>query len=89
MSVTFVDGRGRVVTLPRSHPDFKAVPGSMGLMGVVTEMTLQLTPPTNTQLITWRQRSDKQLMKDIEKMLKVSSWGMQCSGQARRVCICR
>lgn len=34
-------------------------------------MTLQMTPPTNTKLITRYLSSDETLFEDIEKMLKV------------------
>jgi hypothetical protein len=83
LDVTFVDGKGKVVTLNRTHPDFKALNGGLGLLGVMTEMTIQMTPPTNTQLITWYNVNDNNIITDIPKMLKVGvgkvEGGVGCS----------
>jgi hypothetical protein len=54
----------------------------MGLIGLITELELQLTPPTHTKLITRYLSPDTNLVQDIEKMLKVSdcctcSWQLE------------
>lgn len=66
-----VDGKGKVHQLKRISPEGLAVCAGMGLLGIVTEMTIQLTPPTHTKLITRYLANDTNLVDDIEKMLKV------------------
>lgn len=41
-SITFVDGKGRVRTVSRSGPIGRALSGGLGLLGVITEVTLRL-----------------------------------------------
>lgn len=71
LEVTWVDGTGKVHVSKPSDPEFKAFNGGIGLFGVMTELLIQLTPPTLTELITVK-LSDKNLMQDIERLLKVS-----------------
>jgi hypothetical protein len=52
------------------NPEFKAFNGGVGVFGVVTELLLQMTPPTNTQLITVV-KEDKNMMEEINRLLKV------------------
>jgi FAD/FMN-containing dehydrogenase len=74
VAVTWVDGRGRIRTSRPKDPEFKAFNGGVGTFGVITELTIQMTPPTNTQLITVV-KEDKDMMEEINKLLKVE----QCS----------
>lgn len=69
-----VDGTGKVHTSKKGDPEFAAFNGGLGVFGVITELLIQLTPPTNTQLITV-QHKDAQMMADINNLLKVCSEG--------------
>jgi len=71
LELTMVDGKGDIVKVKNPSPEFNAVSAGLGLTGIITEMVLQLTPPTNTKLITRYLSSDATLFEDIEKMLKV------------------
>ncbi|WIA38074.1 hypothetical protein OEZ86_001443 [Tetradesmus obliquus] len=71
LAVTWVDGRGRIRTSTRKDPEFKAFNGGVGVFGVVTELLLQMTPPSNTQLITVM-KDDKDMMGEINRLLKIS-----------------
>jgi FAD/FMN-containing dehydrogenase len=72
LAVTWVDGRGRVRVSRPKDPEFKAFNGGVGVFGVVTELLLQMTPPTNTQLITVV-KEDKNMMEEINRLLKVKN----------------
>jgi FAD/FMN-containing dehydrogenase len=54
----------------KGDPEFAAFNGGLGVFGVMTELLLQLTPPTVTQLITVV-KNDTAMMEDINKLLKV------------------
>jgi FAD/FMN-containing dehydrogenase len=58
---------------PRDSKEVKLFCGGMGLIGLITELEIQLTPPTHTKLITRYLSKDENMVDDIEKMLKVSS----------------
>jgi hypothetical protein len=56
----------------RATPEtFKALNGGLGLLGAVTEIVLQLTPTTNTQLKTLINQPDDNIYEVIESLLKV------------------
>jgi hypothetical protein len=58
----------------RDNPEiWKAVNGGIGLIGVITEIKIQLTPPTNTQLKTILNQPDDNMYEMIEKLLQVGS----------------
>ncbi|WP_298468540.1 hypothetical protein [uncultured Erythrobacter sp.] len=42
-----VDGKGKAEWIDKDHPDFDAFPTSMGLLGIVTKLRLQLVPMYN------------------------------------------
>jgi hypothetical protein len=71
LEVTWVDGSGNIHRSRNPSPEFYAISAGLGLTGIVTELKLQLTPPTNTKLITRYLSSDATMFDDIEKMLKV------------------
>ena len=73
LAVKLIDGLGNVKVLKRTDPDFKLINGGLGLIGIITEITFKMTPPSNTQLITLERRNDASLATDIPKMLEVSS----------------
>lgn len=54
-----------------SDPEFRAFKGGLSMFGVITWLLLQLTPPTNAELTTVVQ-SDKDMMHDLTRLLKVS-----------------
>jgi FAD/FMN-containing dehydrogenase len=70
LSVTWVDASGAVVRSTRDSPEGRAIVGSLGLLGVVTEVTLQLTPASNTRFDTVWKKSDASIATDILEMLQ-------------------
>lgn len=53
-----------------SDPEFRGMAGSLGVFGVVTELLMQMTPPTYTTLTTIEQK-DTNLFKDVQNLVKV------------------
>eukprot|EP00878_Enallax_costatus_P024256 GHUV01025873.1.p1 GENE.GHUV01025873.1~~GHUV01025873.1.p1 ORF type:complete len:253 (+),score=16.97 GHUV01025873.1:104-760(+) len=70
--VTWVDADGQIRKSTRDSPEGKMLCGGLGLIGIITEIQLQMTPTTHTKLITRYLSSDADLFNDIAKMLKVS-----------------
>lgn len=72
ISVTWVTAEGEVRKSPRDSAEVKLFCGGMGLIGIITELEIQLTPPTHTKLITRYLSNDTDIVNDIAKMLKVA-----------------
>lgn len=53
VDVTWVDAAGAVHVSRKGSEEAKALCGGIGLLGTLTEFTLQLTAPTNTWFSTW------------------------------------
>jgi hypothetical protein len=66
----WVNAKGEVLTSARDSPEGRAVVGSIGLLGVVTEVTLQLAPLSNTRFDTVWKRGDGSIAADIVSMLR-------------------
>lgn len=73
ISITWVDHQGNIRNSKRDSQEARIFCGGMGLIGLITELELQLTAPTHTKLITRYLSPDTNLVADIEKMLKVSA----------------
>ncbi|MEW1955584.1 FAD-binding oxidoreductase [Terrabacter sp. NPDC080008] len=69
VSLTLVDGRGQVRTLAPDDDLFWAVPGGMGLSGIVVEVTLQLLPVGSGHVVvdTTRTASLDETMETLEE----------------------
>ena len=67
---TWVDVDGNVHVSKRDSPEGHMHSGGMGLIGVITEFTLQVTASSLTKLDTLYMKNDADLMGDIGKMLK-------------------
>jgi FAD/FMN-containing dehydrogenase len=74
LEVTWVDGTGKVHVSKKGDPEFAAFNGGLGVFGIMTELLIQLTPPSNTQLITVTKK-DTTMMAEINNLLKVSVCG--------------
>lgn len=72
ISVTWVNAQGEINKSPRNSPEAKLFCGGVGIIGIITEIELQMTPTTHTKLITRYVSSDADLFNDIAKMLKFS-----------------
>lgn len=70
LEVTWVDGTGKVHVSKKGDPEFAAFNGGLGVFGVMTELLIQLTAPSNTQLITVTKK-DTNIMAEINNLLKV------------------
>lgn len=79
---------GNVHVSKQGDLELKAFAGSVGVFGVVTEILVQMTPPTNTQLITVV-KDDKKMMDKINALLKVCVWGRWGGGSGYRWCVTR
>lgn len=76
ISLTWVDQHGEIRKSPRNSKEAKLFCGGMGLIGLITELEVQLTPPTHTKLITRYLSKDDNLVEEVEKMLKVCVCGL-------------
>lgn len=79
-------------TSTRDTPEtFRALNGGLGLMGAITELVLQLTPPTNTALKTLMNQPDDQIYDVIKQLLVVGvffGWGVILCVCEGGVCVC-
>lgn len=71
LQLTWVDGSGNVRVSNRSSTAGRALIGGLGVAGVVTELALQLQPPSRTRISTRSKQSDGNLVADVRDMLKV------------------
>lgn len=71
VDVTWVDSTGKVHTSTKGSEEAFALCGGLGLLGTITEFTLQLTPTSKTRFFTWYLKDDTNLADDVEKVLKV------------------
>jgi FAD/FMN-containing dehydrogenase len=78
--VTWVDASGGTHTHARGSDELRAMCGGVGVLGVMTELALQLTPPTNTRISTRHLVSDANLAADIDELLKVRGGGVVVLG---------
>lgn len=69
LSITWVDGRGVVHRSDRHSDEGRAICGGLGLTGVVTELTLQLSPPGKVRVATTAHVPDAHLAADVRAML--------------------
>jgi len=53
VDVTWVDAAGTIHTSVRGSAEAEALCGGLGLLGTLTEFTLQMTETTNTWFSTW------------------------------------
>jgi FAD/FMN-containing dehydrogenase len=86
LDFTWVDGHGKIHVTPRATEEGLAICSGMGILGIITEVTFQFTPPTHTKLITRYLSDDATLVDDIEKMLKVNgvhSYGIASNHQQK------
>lgn len=75
VSLTWVDHNGNIQKSPRNSKEVRLFCGGMGLIGLITELELQMTAPTHTKLITRYLSKDDNIVDDVEKMLKVGAAG--------------
>jgi FAD/FMN-containing dehydrogenase len=66
-----VDAQGEVHTSAKGSKEAHALCGGLGLLGTLTEFTLQLTETSKTHFFTWYLKDDANLADDIETLLKV------------------
>jgi FAD/FMN-containing dehydrogenase len=75
VSLTWVNAKGEVRTSSRYSREGRALVGGAGLLGVITEVTLQLEPWTLMRVDTPAfRRPDWTLAEDIQNILKVGRW---------------
>ncbi|WIA11663.1 hypothetical protein OEZ85_011764 [Tetradesmus obliquus] len=72
VDVTWVDARGEVHTSAKGSEEAHALCGGLGLLGTLTEFTLQLTETSKTHFFTAYLKDDDNLADDIEKLLKIT-----------------
>ena len=69
--ITWVDGLGNVRTDSRTSEAGMALVSGLGVAGLVTELLLQLEPPSHTAVSTRYKQNDGHLYSDILDMLQV------------------
>ncbi|GBF95589.1 FAD FMN-containing dehydrogenase [Raphidocelis subcapitata] len=67
--ITWVDATGTTRTSARDSPEGRALAGGLGLLGIVSELTLQLAPPSNTRFETVWQSGDEDIASDILELV--------------------
>jgi hypothetical protein len=68
-----VDGTGSIHTSPRDSPEGRAICGGLGLIGVITELTIGMWPVTHLHVVGTHDVNDDELAGDIRKIIKVQS----------------
>lgn len=72
VDVTWVDANGTVHTSAQGSDEMRGLCGDIGVFGVIAELTLQMTPTSNTYFNSWHLKDNANLAADIDKMLAVS-----------------
>jgi hypothetical protein len=72
VEVTWVDGKGAVHTSPAGSDEARGLCGGIGIVGVISELKLQMTPTSTTHVSTWYVKDDKDIANDINKMLAIT-----------------
>jgi hypothetical protein len=75
VELTWVDGLGNIRRDSRDSEAGRALVGGLGVAGLVTELLLQLEPPSLTAVDTRFKQHDGKLYKDVMEMLKVRGRG--------------
>lgn len=72
--VKWVNGKGEILVSDSATEagaeEVKALVGGLGLLGIVTEFTLQLDPPSRTVVETRNNLDDTHIVADVSKMLE-------------------
>lgn len=71
LEFTWIDASGTVRTSDRHSPEGKGLAGGVGLIGIISEVKLQMTPPSNTKVISVNLLPDARLGEDVKEFLKV------------------
>ena len=72
VDLTWVNAKGEEYTSSRYSAEGRALVGGVGLVGIITDVTLQLEPATFIRVDTPKfHASDRSLYADIQTMLKV------------------
>lgn len=58
-------------TSDRHSPEGRALAGGVGLIGIITEVKLQMTPPSNTKVISKNMIPDANIGQDVLNYVKV------------------
>lgn len=74
LEFTWIDASGAVHTSDRYSAEGKALAGGVGLIGIITEIKLQMTPPSNTKVISKNLLSDANIGQDVLNLVKVRGW---------------
>jgi hypothetical protein len=77
-TITFVDGAGTIRRVARNSRVGRGLAGGLGMLGVITEVTLQLTPGLG-KMRSWSTgpRSDANIAQELLQMW-VSAAGINC-----------
>jgi hypothetical protein len=71
LEFTWIDASGEVHIADRHSPEGKALAGGVGLIGIITEVKLQLTPPSNVKAISKNLIHDDNIGQDVLGYVKV------------------
>jgi hypothetical protein len=71
VELTWVDGLGNIRKDSRDSEAGRALVGGLGVAGLVTELLLQLEPPSLTAVDTKFKKHDGKLYQDVIELLKV------------------
>lgn len=71
-SFTWVDSSGNVHVSARDSAEGRGLAGGVGLIGIITEVELQMTPPSKTQAVSINFLPDATMAADVQKYLKVT-----------------
>lgn len=77
--LTWVDGLGNVHRDSRNSDAGRALVGGLGVAGIVTELLVQLEPPSLTAVDTRFKQHDGKLYDDVVSMLQVRQETVMCS----------
>lgn len=77
--LTWVDGLGNVHRDSRHSEAGRAMVGGLGVAGMVTELLVQLEPPSLTAVDTRFKQHDGKLYEDVVSMLQVRQETVVCS----------
>uniref|UniRef100_A0A383WHX7 FAD-binding PCMH-type domain-containing protein n=1 Tax=Tetradesmus obliquus TaxID=3088 RepID=A0A383WHX7_TETOB len=72
LEFTWVDASGGIHTSSRDSPEGHALAGGVGLVGIITEVKLQMTPPSNTQAVSINLLPDSNIAADVTKLLQTT-----------------